>query len=71
MYRVNYLVIALLLGGVLWLLASCGASSSWPGLGWDYQDMDGDGIRNGIDPDIDGDGWSNENDIYPLNAYYY
>jgi hypothetical protein len=45
-------------------LTSCGAATSLA-VGWDYQDQDGDGIRNGIDADIDGDGYLNVDDPWP------
>lgn len=53
---------------LIMMLNSCGGTTGLA-IGWDYQDMDGDGIRNGIDADVDGDGVSNHNDLYPLNPY--
>ena len=55
---------------VIGIVGACGGTTGLA-VGWDYQDMDGDGIRNGIDADVDGDGVANQHDIYPLNPYYW
>ena len=52
------------------LLGSCGGATGLA-VGWDYQDMDGDGIRNGIDADIDGDGVPNHLDVWPHDWRYW
>ena len=51
-------------------LSSCGfgASTEEFGTDWNYQDMDGDGERNGIDADIDGDTIPNYLDYYPYDG---
>ena len=60
------LLFALWLTGLCGLFASCGATHGME-VGWDWQDVDGDGIRNGIDIDVDGDGVINTQDVWPLN----
>lgn len=53
------------------ILQSCFGGSTGFEVGWDYQDMDEDGVRNGLDADIDGDGYLNEHDTYPHDWRYY
>jgi hypothetical protein len=55
---------------MLTILGSCGGATGLA-VGWDYQDMDGDGVRNGIDADIDGDGVPNYLDVWPHDWRYY
>jgi len=38
---------------------------------WEYEDQDHDGVRNGIDPDVDGDGYPNYMDALPYDPRYY
>ena len=58
----------------LWIGASFVLSCTSPTTvedSWDYQDQDHDGIRNGIDADVDGDGWANWEDALPYDPRYY
>jgi hypothetical protein len=52
------------------IITGCGGPTGLS-VGWDYQDLDGDHIQNGVDLDVDGDGVLNEHDLYPLNYYAY
>ena len=64
-------IIVVICLALLAAVTGCSPTETGLSVGWDYQDMDGDGVRNGIDVDVDGDGVLNEHDVYPLNPYAY
>jgi hypothetical protein len=66
MDRLTGILFCVVLFGLL--AAGCSPTDTGLAVGWDYQDLDGDHIRNGIDTDVDGDGVLNTHDVWPLNG---
>jgi predicted small secreted protein len=52
------------------LISGCSPTTHGLGVGWDFQDLDGDGVINRDDTDLDGDGWLNWDDTHPQNNLY-
>jgi hypothetical protein len=68
MARGFIIVICIVLVGAI--ITGCSPTTHGLAIGWDFQDLDGDGIINRDDADLDGDGWLNHNDTHPQNNLY-